>query len=141
MDNASKLILSDLSTMSYDKSEYPTASDISKMEYNTDFLPDSLVVVLKGLIKTKDANLKIAAIGQAIVQAAYPRRVIAPLQLGLSVLVHHLTGSKFVIQTLNRFGFCSSYDEVKRFELCASVAEEAEADQGMLTKQVTELRT
>lgn len=124
--------------MNFDKSEYPAACDIYELKNNTDFLPQSLVIVLQGLIKTKDANLKIAAIGQAIVQAAYPRRVIALLQLGLSVLVHHLTGSKFIIQLLNRFGFCSSYDEVKRFELCASVAEEAEADQDMRTNQVTE---
>lgn len=136
MDTASKLIFSDFATINYNKAEYPNADDISNLKYHTDFLPESLLIVLKGLIKTKNAELKIASIGQAIVQAACPRRVIAPLQIGLGVLLHHLTGCKFIIQTLNRFGFCSSYDEVKRFGLCASVAEETELDQEMVTKQV-----
>ncbi len=122
--------------MTFNKAEYPTADEISNLKYNTDFLPESLLNVLNRIIKTKDAELKIASIGQAIVQAACPRRVIAPLQIGLSVLLHHLTGSKFIIQTLNRFGFCSSYDEVKRFGLCASVAEESAVDQEIMTKQV-----
>lgn len=110
--------------MNFNKSEYPSAESISCMDENIDFVPDSLLVILKSIIKTKNADLKIASIGQSVVQAACPRRVIAPLQIGLGVLMHHLTGSKFVIQTLNRFGFCSSYDEVQRFELCASIAED-----------------
>lgn len=84
-------MLSDLSKMTCNNTEYPNADDISNMQYHKDFLPESLLNVLKGLIKTKDADLKIASIGQAIVQAACPRRVIAPLQIGLGVLLHHLT--------------------------------------------------
>lgn len=137
LKSASKIILSDLSTMNHDKSEYPTADKISQLKYNTDFLPESLVIFLKGLITTKDADLKIASIGQAIVQSAHPRRTITPLQFGLGVLVHHLSGSKFIVQTLNRLGFCSSYDEVIRFGLCASVTEEAELSEKLITDHVT----
>lgn len=122
--------------MNYNKAEYPTADDISELKYHTDFLPESLLILLKGLIKTKNSELKIASIGQAIVQAACPRRVIAPLQFGLGVLVRHLLGCKFIVQTLNRLGFCSSYDEVTRFGLCASVAEETEFNREIMTKQV-----
>lgn len=136
LDYATKLMLSDLVSMNYDKSEYPTADTMSSLQRNNEFLPDSLRNVLKGLIKTKNAELKIASIGQAIIQAVCPRRVIAPLQIGLGVMMHHLTGSKFIIQTLYHFGFCSSYDEVQRFELCASVADGTQFDHDVTTNQV-----
>jgi len=95
---------------------------MSKIEFHQNFVPESLTTVLKGIIKAKNSELKIAAIGQAIVQAACPRRAIAPLQIALSVLLHHLTGSKFIIRLLYLIGFCSSYDEEQRFERCAAVA-------------------
>lgn len=136
LETAGKLILSDISSMNFNKNEYPSAERISCMDENIGFLPDSLLSILRSVIKAKHSDLKIASIGQAIVQAACPRRVIAPLQIGLSVLTHHLTGSKFIVQTLNRFGFCSSYDEVQRFELCASIAEDNDVNRKVLADHV-----
>ena len=66
---------------------------------------------------------KKSSIGQAIIQAAIPRKVIAPLQIGLGVQMHHYFGSKFLIETLNSLGFCSSYHEVQRFEQSAAVSQ------------------
>ena len=63
---------------------------------------------------------KIASIGQAIIQAARPRVLIAPLQIGLAVQMHHHYGSKFLIDSLNSHGFCSSYTEVTKFEMSAA---------------------
>lgn len=34
--------------------------------------------------------------------------------------MHHLFGSKFLVDSLHSHGFCSSYSEVKKFELCAA---------------------
>lgn len=136
LETAGKLIVSDISSRSYDKEEYPSSDEMSNIEDQLNFLPDSILILLRSIIKTKNPDVKIASIGQAIIQAACPRRVIAPLQIGLSVLVHHLTGSKFIVQTLNRFGFCSSYDEVQRFELCASIAEEIDLNKNVMTDQV-----
>ena len=68
----------------------------------------------------KKADLKIASIGQAIIQAARPRVLIAPLQVGLAVQMHHHFGSQFLIDSLNSSGFCSSYSEVTRFEMSAA---------------------
>ena len=65
-------------------------------------------------------NKKVASIGQAIVQAARPRSLILPLQIGLAVQMHHLTRSKFIVNTLNVMGFCASYKEVLRFETNAA---------------------
>ena len=41
---------------------------------------------------------------------------MAPLQIALSLQMHHLYRSKFLVDTLSVMGFCSSYSEVVRFE-------------------------
>lgn len=60
------------------------------------------------------------AIGQAIMQACRPRALIAPLQLGLGMQMHHHFGSKFLIDTLSNLGFSSSYWEVQKYESSAA---------------------
>lgn len=64
----------------------------------------------------ESASLKISAIGQAIAQCSRPNSVIAPLQIGLGVHVHRSFGSRCLVDTLNRLGFCCSYSEVKKLE-------------------------
>ena len=70
----------------------------------------------------KNVDVKMAAIGQAIIQATRPRVILSPLQLGLGVQLHHHFASKFLIDTLHKHGFCCSYSEVKQFERSASIA-------------------
>ena len=60
--------------------------------------------------------MKIASIGQAIMQAARPRVLLPPLQFGLGVQVHHHFGSHFLIDALHCHGFCCDYNEVQQFE-------------------------
>ena len=50
--------------------------------------------------------------------------VIAPLQLGLAIQMHHHFGSRFLIDSLHQHGFCSSYDKVQTFERNASVTQQ-----------------
>lgn len=52
-------------------------------------LPTSLRVLLTDLFVGKDVQAKIASIGQAVMQAARPRILLAPLQIGLGVQLHH----------------------------------------------------
>ena len=40
--------------------------------------------------------------------------------------MHHHFGSKFLIDSLNSHGFCSSYSEVKKFEVSAADAQDKE---------------
>ena len=96
-------------------SDYPTADDL-KLDSALGFLPETLRYMLKYLFVGKDTQHKVASIGQAIVQAVRPRAVIAPLQIGLAVQVHHLYRSKFLVDTLHEMGYSSSYGEVLRFE-------------------------
>ena len=72
--------------------------------------------MLTDLFVGKDVQAKISSIGQAIMQAARPRVLLAPLQIGLGVQLHHHYASRFFIDTLHKHGFCCSYNEVHQFE-------------------------
>lgn len=69
----------------------------------------------------KDVGLKLASIGQAMMQAARPRVLLAPLQVGVAVQLHHHFASRFLIDSLHRHGFCCSYQEVQKFGQNAAV--------------------
>ena len=43
------------------------------------------------------------------------KSVITPFQIGLALQLYHEFGSKQLIETLHPHGFCSSYDEVRRY--------------------------
>ena len=72
IDTASKLIKNDikLSVPPSRPSVYPVAEDISDLEQNLAFIPMSLRLLLGNIFSEKKADLKIASVGQAIVQAA-----------------------------------------------------------------------
>ena len=54
-------------------------------------------------------------------QAIRPRAILAPLQTGLGVQMHHHFASRYLMDTTHEHGFSSSYVEVKRFEQNAAV--------------------
>ena len=49
--------------------------------------------------------------------------LIAPLQIGLGVQLHHHFASKFLIDTLYNMGFCISYSEIQKYESSAAVSQ------------------
>ena len=90
--------------------------EITSEEKCCRYLPKTLYNFLKKVFGGKEKELKIASIGQAIVQATRPKTVIAPLQIGLSIQIHHIFPSRLIIDIINSLGFCSSYSEVLCFE-------------------------
>ena len=105
---------------------YPTPEEISSEYANFQYLPESLRVALRIIFSEKNAEVKIASIGQAIIQAARPTILIAPLQIGLGVQLHHHFASKFLIDTLYSMGFCLSYSEIQKYESSAAVAQKSD---------------
>ena len=108
---AAKLIKSDIKDVKFKKESYPSCQEMSSVQQNLDFLPETLYLLLKELFLGKNCGLKVAAIGQAIMQAARPRVLVFPLQVGLGIQMHHQFASRFLLETLNNLGFCSSYKE------------------------------
>ena len=56
--------------------------------------------------KQESTRIKVASIGQAIMQSVRPRMLNMPLQLLLGMQMYKQFGSRFLIDTLNEFGFC-----------------------------------
>lgn len=116
IETAARFIKSDIkSNVTSLADQYPSATSL-KLDSALSFVPDSLRTLLNCLFVGKETGRKVAAIGQAVVQAVRPRAVLAPLQLGLAVQTHHLYRSEFLLDTLHEMGFSSSYKEVLRFE-------------------------
>ena len=63
-------------------------------------------------------------------QASNPRKIISPLQVGLGVQLHHHYHLRHLIDVLNRLGFCSSSNEILKFErnACKSASKTIESN-------------
>jgi hypothetical protein len=116
IETAAKLIKSDIKSMiPLSTDQYPKASDV-ELNSALEYVPPTLHCLLKNLLVGKDIRRKEAGIGQCIIQAVQPRAVVALLQIGLAVQMHHHLRSRFLVDTLAAMGFSSSYSEVQCFE-------------------------
>ena len=121
IQTAAKLIQSDVKSMDTQNEVYPSVDDIESVDDALDYLPDTLQLLLRTMFVGKRNDVKLAAIGQTIVQAIRPRALLAPLQLGLGVQMHHHFASRFLIDTLHKHGFSCSYADVTTCERNAAV--------------------
>ena len=110
---ASKIVLNDIRTAEFDCEWYPTTDTIQSTEKSLEWIPSKLQLFLQGIFKNL---LKQSSIGQAIVSAARPRSCIAPILFGLGLDVDHVFGSRWLIDHLNKLGFCISMNEVTRYK-------------------------
>lgn len=121
IEAASKIIKNDIKSLNNEmEGHYPSSPEVD-LEKSLAYLPNSLRLLLKMLFVGAGCDLKIASIGQCIMQSVRPRKILAPLQLGLGVQMHHHYRSKFLLETLHKLGYTSSYEEVLRFERNAAV--------------------
>ena len=104
IETAGKLIKNDIKGIMTSTEFYPSHADISSLGNNLDYLPDYLRCLLNHLFKE---DIKTTSIGQSIIQATRPRDLIAPIQLGVGVQMHHHFSSKFLVDSLYRHGFCT----------------------------------
>ena len=83
------------------------------------FVPETLQFVIHSLCppRSKPKDVKIAAIGQAVINLARPNTILCPLLLAFAAEVHHKSGgSEFVVQLLHSMGFGSSIEKVHELE-------------------------
>ena len=113
MKTTGQLILSEIKAMPNARTYYPSFGDDHSVCEQVQYLPPSLQNLLREIFKNKDGEMRVASLGQAIIQAARLRTVMAPLQLGFAVQVHHRFGSRGLVETLHRLGFCVPYNEVQ----------------------------
>lgn len=93
LTTAAKLLKSERRSINVSKDVYPSASLISSLSENLNYIP-------KGLLAEKENHIKVSTIGQALMQATRPRCLLSPLQIGLAIQIHHNFGSRSLIDTL-----------------------------------------
>ena len=123
IETTAKLIKNDIKNIDQSKETYPGYHELSSVEETVAFLLKTLQHFLTILFVGKNVKVKIASIGQAIIQAARPHVLIAPMQLGLGVQMHHHFATRFLIDSLYAHGFCCSYSEVQRYERSAAITQ------------------
>ncbi|CAC5391483.1 unnamed protein product [Mytilus coruscus] len=121
---AAKLILNDIKRIPTNKEVYPDPSILSSIIANQEFLPATLRTFLTTLLKSTTSDIKIYSVGQGVMQTTRPRVIMAPLQVGLGIQLHHHFSSKYLIDVLHTLGFCSSYGEILKFKSSAAVSQE-----------------
>ncbi|CAC5419298.1 unnamed protein product [Mytilus coruscus] len=126
ISTAAQLIKEDIKLITSKDIHYLSAEEMESETSNADYIPRSLRIFLNSLFSEADCITKISAIGHAIIQATRPRSVIAPLQIGLGIQMHHHFGSCFLVDTLYNLGFCSSYSEVQKFEMNTAASRSTE---------------
>ena len=100
IETAAKLIKSDIKSMIPSSTdEYPKTSSL-ECQSALDYIPLSLRCLLENLFVGNDIRRKVASIGQSVVQVVRLRAVVAPLQLGLAVQLHHHFRSRFLLDSL-----------------------------------------
>ena len=119
---AAKMRKADINSIQDDKKFYPTFQSITSKTENKPFIPDSLQVFLTMMLPGKNNDVKLTSLGQALVQGCRPKGLLAQLQIGLGVQLHHQFGSRYLLDLLNSMWFTASYSEVQRFEASAAAA-------------------
>lgn len=118
IQTAARLIKQDIKGITTSGMQYPQIEEDA--ETHVEFLTESLRTFLSDIFAGK-SRVKLASIGQSIMQAVRPRALMVPLQIGLAVQLHHNFASRFLIDSLHSLGFCSSYHEVQKFSQNAAV--------------------
>ena len=113
---AAKLSKEDIKAIETAQEVYPHCNDLTSQVAGIEYLPNTLRVLLEELFAGKRTGVKMASIGQAMMQATRLRVLLAPLQFGLGVQLYHHFSSRFLIDSLHHHGFCCSYQEVQQFE-------------------------
>ena len=72
---AAELLKSNIKCITEDVTECVQTVDLKNLEENLNYLPQTLKFFLENLFMGKDIKLKIAAIGQNIMQATWPRAI------------------------------------------------------------------
>ena len=117
---AARLMKADIKNIDTCRDFYPDPSEVRSLEKTVTYVPQSLRILLQETFSGKSCDLKVASIGQSIVQLTRLRAIVAPIQYGLAVQMHQHFGSRFLVDSLHSHGFCLPYSEVLRFLKCAA---------------------
>ena len=99
---AAKVIKSDIREIQKDKTVYPSLLKMKDLEYESEWVPESLQIFLGLIFPSK---LKKISIGQCIVQASRSRSMIAPIPFGIGVDLDKSFATKWFVDHLAKLDF------------------------------------
>ena len=123
IETAAKLIWTDMKAVETRKDRHPSAEDISTPEKTLSLFARVFKILLMKTFVGKNTQLKHVAVSHAIMQAVRSRTYIASLQIYLGVQLHLEFRSRISIETLHGLCFCSSYQNVQKYQQSAAVSQ------------------
>jgi hypothetical protein len=122
LHNAASILRDEMSTV---QSLGPSPSEVSQA-HSVDLVPPSLALFIQWLMDkhayesltsayepTQAMKRKSLAVAECILHTS--QNSVTPLHIGLAIQLHHECGSRRLIDTLSSYGFCTGYDELRRF--------------------------
>ena len=128
LHKAANILRNNISEISKTK-YYPTVDEV-KLEFSKKYVPFNLQLFISWLISEEaflhatdilDLDVvnqnRMLTLSECIIFCSNSKKSnrIPPFHFGLTLQLHHNFGSKFLIDTLNGYGFCATYDELRRF--------------------------
>ena len=120
---------------------YPLPSEVSITE-SCKFIPHCLLNFIVWLVNdscfyqennyegtSNDILRKCISIAECVI--SLHKTQFTPFNVGLALQFHHEYGSKQLIETLNSYGFCANYTEVRRFLTSAANHEISKSQSGL----------
>ena len=130
LHDAATILCSSLQSLEMSNEYYPLPSEISITE-SCKFIPHCLHYLIVWLINyscfyqennyewiSNDILRKCISIAECVI--SLHKKQFTPFSVGLALQFHHEYGSKQLIETLNSYGFCANYTEVRRFSTSAA---------------------
>ncbi|XP_033109669.1 uncharacterized protein LOC117110927 [Anneissia japonica] len=124
---------------------YPSAHEIN-IDTSAAFLPKRLQRFIQCLcdktafnssdidhVSSEDVKRRYISLAECIVYCSRrgKSQVIPPFHIGLMTQLQHEYGSRNLIDTLNAYGMCASYDELRIFQTVAAEAQISRANDGV----------
>ena len=123
VSTAADIVAADIRAVPCECDVYPSHRCLQEdMLKNT--VPDTVCELIEGIVSQPNksnplsvsAKRKCAGIEHALMSAVRPRSYLSPLLIGLGVYLHRKYDSENLINILHSFGFCCSYEEVRRYQ-------------------------
>lgn len=136
LHQAAQIIRDEISKIS--EAEYFPESNQLSLEFSKTFVPEYLQHLISWIMCTKAfSNVLVISDGCKVDKRRMlalceclifctrinKKSVIPPAHYGLAIELHHNYGSRTLIDTLNSYGFCCNYDELRKFLTAHSNAE------------------
>lgn len=130
LETAAQIIRNDIRSQAYECQVFPSTKQMS--DGNSKLVPESLRVLVDGILKPKDNDCAIQrksiSIQHAMISAVRPRSFVSPMQTGLGIHLHRKYGSRVLIDIVSNLGFCVPYREVLLYEASATMKQSTVTD-------------